>query len=316
MPMNQVQFQQGLSMFEFHERYGSDEKCEAALASARWPDGFRCPRCQESAFRAFRRGRQPYRECAACGYQCSVIAGTIFEATKLPLTRWFMALQLIIQAKNGLSALELMRQLGVSYPSAWLMKHKIMQAMSERESTRQLTGRVEMDDAYLGGERAGGKPGRGSENKVPFVVAVQTTNGGQADRVCMALLPFRREAVAEFAAAHLLRPLSVVSDGLGCFGVLALSGVHERIVTGGGSSSAKLPQFLAVNTFLANLKTAIAGTYHAFKFSKYAARYLADFQYRFNRRYRMHDLLPRLLRTLALNPPRNSAFIGGTEVPC
>ena len=202
-----------------------------------------CPRCPGSASYAFRRGRQPYRQCVGCGYQCSVIAGTIFESTKLPLTRWFMATQLLTQAKNNVSALELMRQLGVSYPSAWLMKHKIMRTMFERESTRQLTGRVEIDDAYLGGERSGGKVGHGPENKFPFVVAVRTTNGGQPDRVCMGAVRFRREAIAQFAAQRLLRPVTVVSDGLGCLSVLADSGVHEPTVTGGGRASAKLPQF-------------------------------------------------------------------------
>ena len=316
MRMNRVQFQPGLSMFEFHERYGTDEKCEAALAAARWPDGFECPRCQARSAYSFRRGRQPYRQCFGCGYQCSVIAGTIFEATKLPLTRWFMALQLLSQAKNNVSALELMRQLGVSYPSAWLMKHKIMEAMRVREDSRQLSGRVELDDAYLGGERSGGKTGRGSENKVPFVVAVQTTNRGEPHRVCMAQLPFRRTALADFAAARLLRPLTVVSDGLDCFTVTADAGVHERVVTGGGKASAKLPQFAAVNTILGNFKTGIAGTYHAFKFGKYAGRYLAEFQYRFNRRYQLHDLLPRLVRALAAAKPRNSTLIRAPEVAC
>jgi len=316
MRMNRVQFQPGLSMFEFHERYGTDAKCEEALAAARWPDGFECPRCQGRSAYSFRRGRQPYRQCFGCGYQCSVIAGTILEATKLPLTRWFMALQLITQAKNNVSALELMRQLGVSYPSAWLMKHKIMEAMRVREDSRQLSGRVELDDAYLGGERSGGKTGRGSENKVPFVVAVQTTNSGEPHRVCMAQLPFRRTALADFAAARLLRPLTVVSDGLDCFTAAADAGVHERIVTGGGAASAKLPQFAAVNTILGNFKTGIAGTYHAFKFAKYAGRYLAEFQYRFNRRYRLHDLLPRLVRALAAAKPRNALLIRTPEVPC
>ena len=180
MRMNRVQFQPGLSMFEFQERYGTEEKCEAALAAARWPEGFRCPRCQGCAAYSFRRGRQPYRQCAGCDYQCSVIAGTILESTKLPLTRWFMAFQLLSQAKNNVAALELMRQLGVSYPSAWLMKHKIMEAMRIREDERRLDGRVELDDAYLGGECSGGKTGRASGNKVPFVVAVQTNLTGSA----------------------------------------------------------------------------------------------------------------------------------------
>lgn len=92
-----------------------------------------------------------------------------------------------------------------------------MEAMRVREDSRQLGGRVELDDAYLGGERSGGKTGRGSENKLPFVVAVRTTDGAEPYRVCMAQLPFRRTALAAFAAARLLRPLTVVSDGLDCF---------------------------------------------------------------------------------------------------
>jgi hypothetical protein len=112
--------------------------------------------------------------CAACDHQCSLTSGTILHHTKLRLSTWFLAMYLISQSKNGISALELKRQLGVSYPTAWLVKHKVMLAMQAAEADRQLHGRVEMDDAYLGGERSGGKPGRGSENKVPFVVAVQT----------------------------------------------------------------------------------------------------------------------------------------------
>ena len=316
MPMNRVQFQPGLSMFEFLQRYGTEDKCEAAVAAARWPQGFACPRCSNSSAYAFRRGRQPYRECAACGYQCSLIAGTMFEASKLALTRWFMAMQLLSQAKNNVAALELRRQLGVSYPTAWLMKHKIMEAMRLREEDRQLHGRVEMDDAYLGGERSGGKTGRGSENKVPFVFAVQTTGDGKPHQVCTAQLPFRRGAIAEFCGNHLLRPLTVVSDGLDCFNVAAQAGVHQRIVTGGGKASVQHPEFQAINILLGNLKTAFAGTYHAFKFGKYAQRYLAEFQFRFNRRYRMHKMLPRILVAMVAAPPRKIALIRAPEVPC
>jgi len=316
MPMNRVQFQPGLSMFEFMERYGSDEKCEAAVAAMRWPRGYRCPHCAGARAWSFRRGRQSYRECAACGYQCSLIAGTIFEASKLPLTRWFMAMQLLSQAKNNVAALELRRQLGVSYPTAWLMKHKIMEAMRLREADRQLHGRVEIDDAYLGGERSGGKTGRGSENKVPFVLAVRTTDSGRPHQVCAAQLPFRRQAVAEFCEHHLARPLTVVSDGLDAFRMAAQAGVHQRIVTGGGKSSAQHPEFKAVNILLGNLKTAITGTYHAFCFGKYAQRYLAEFQFRFNRRYRMHKMLPRMLFALLAAAPCSIRLIRRPEIPC
>jgi hypothetical protein len=82
-------------------------------------------------------------------------------------------MHLLTQSKNNVSALELKRHLGVCYKSPWLMKHKLMEVMRQREDSRQLDGRVEIDDAYLGGERSGGKRGRGSQNKVPFVAAVQ-----------------------------------------------------------------------------------------------------------------------------------------------
>jgi len=316
MAANHVQMQPGLSMFEFLQRYGTEGQCETAVEAARWPSGFVCPRCETRSSYAFRRGGQPYRECTGCGYQCSLIAGTMFQASKLPLTRWFMAMQLLSQAKNNVAALELRRQLGVSYPTAWLLKHKIMEAMRQAESERHLYGRVELDDAYLGGERSGGKPGRGSENKVPFVLAVQTADDGRPHQICTAQLPFRRGAIAEFCDAHLLRPLTVVSDGLDCFTAAARSGVHQRIVTGGGKASVQLPEFASVNILLGNLKTAITGTYHAFEFAKYASRYLAEFQFRFNRRYRMHAMLPRMLRAIVNATPLSTALLRAPEIAC
>ena len=79
-----------------------------------------------------------------------------------------MAIYWIGEAKTGLSALALKRHLGVSYPTAWLIQHKLMQTMTERDARYALCGEVRVDDAYLGGERVGGKAGRGSENKVPL----------------------------------------------------------------------------------------------------------------------------------------------------
>ncbi len=165
MAMNRVQFQRGLSMAEFMDQYGSDAQCEAALVASRWPQGFACPACGGPASCSFRREGRLYWQCASCRHQCSVISGTIFESTKLWLTRWFLAMHLLTQAKNNVSALELKRHLGVSYPTAWLVKHKLMEVMRLREDSRRLTGRVEIDDAHLGGERSGGKTGRGSASR-------------------------------------------------------------------------------------------------------------------------------------------------------
>ena len=88
---------------------------------------------------------------------------------------------------------------------------------------------------------------------------------------------------------------------------------HERIVTGGGAASVKLPQLKAVNTVLSNLKTALTGTYHAFNFAKYAHRYLAEFQYRFNRRFNLATILARLLRAAALTTPQPRPLLRRAE---
>ena len=315
MAMNRVQFQPGLSMAEFMNRYGSDANCEAALVELRWPKGFVCPSCGCSHSSSFRRAGRLYFQCTACRHQCSVISGTIFEATKLPLSRWFLAMHLLTQSKNNVAALELQRHLGVCYKTAWLMKHKLMEVMREREDSRQLEGRVEVDDAYLGGERTGGKVGRGSENKVPFIAAVQTTPDGQPQFVCLRPQPFTNEEVAIFAAHSIAPTATVVSDGLWCFGAVKIVGAeHERVVTGGGKSSARLPQFRAVNTFLGNLKRSLGGTYHAFDFAKYAPRYIAEAQYRFNRRFNLRSILVRLLRAARLTIPTSAAAIRVAEV--
>ena len=127
-------------------------------------------------------GRGLY-QCNRCKKQTSPTAGTIFHATKLPLTLWFAAIHLIVTAKNGISSVELGRRLGVKQPTAWAVKHKIMAVMARREGETPLTGRVEMDDAYLGGVRSGGKRGRGAAGKTPFVAAVSTSPEGRPRHV-------------------------------------------------------------------------------------------------------------------------------------
>ena len=228
MAQYRVQYQRGLSMPEFFDAYGSVEQCEALVRGWRWPEGFSCPRCQGSWHSEFRRQDRLYFQCSGCRYQCSLLSGTVFESSKLPLPTWFLAMHLMTQAKNNVSALELKRHLGVSYPTAWLLKHKLMQVMVDREQWRRLTGRVEIDDAYLGGEVQGAKAGRGSPNKIPFVVAVQTTESGQAILMCLSQRPFTKESIQDFAQRSLAAPATLVSDGLGCFTAVRGMGIlHE-----------------------------------------------------------------------------------------
>ena len=214
------------------------------------------------------------------------------------------------QAKNNVAGLELARHLGVCYRTAWLIKHKIMEVMRQREEGRQLTGRIEMDDAYLGGERHGGCAGRGSENKVSFVAAVQTTETGRPQLVCFSKRTFTKESLRKFMFTSIALPATVVSDGLNCFTVAQELGiVHHRTVTGSGRASVEVERHWAVNTVLGNLKTAMTGIYHAIKFAKYARHYFAEVQYRFNRRYDLRAILARLVRAAAATPAKNETEI-------
>ena len=317
MAMNKVQYQHGLPMLEFFDTYGSQEQCEALIREWRWPQGFLCPRCAQTWHSEFRRSSRLYFQCSGCRYQCSLLSGTIFESSKLALPKWFVAMHLITQAKNSVSALELKRHLGVSYPTAWMMKHKVMEVMRQREASRQLTGRVEIDDAYLGGEVRGGKAGRGSPNKVAFVAAVQTTESGAPILMCLSKRPFTKESIEDFAERSLAAPATLVCDGLGCFTAVRGRGIlHEQHITGGGAASVEHPSFLAVNTILGNLKTALAGTYHAFGFAKYAHRYLAQVQYLFNRRFDLRAILQRLARDACTTHPCPLEAIRAAESSC
>jgi len=280
MAINQVQMQPGLSLVEFMQRYGSQSQCEQALATARWPNGFVCPACRSNLHTRFERDDRGYWQCRRCRHQTTVTAGTIFASSKLALTTWFLAMHLLTQAKNNVSALELRRQLGVNWRTAWRIKHKLMQVMLERESRRQLSGRVEIDDAYLGGERTAepGKAGRGSPNKVPFVIAVSTLDQDKPHQVVLHCTSFTTENIRDWANASLCGDTETVSDGLLAFRALREEvASHHVIITGSGRAAAQHPEFRWVNTLLGNLKTAINGTYHGFKFAKYAPREVVEY---------------------------------------
>jgi hypothetical protein len=256
-------------------------------------------------------------QCRACRRQTSLIAGTLFQDTKLALTVWFLAIYLVSQAKTGLSALALKRYLGVSYPTAWLVHHKLMQAMVEREAGYVLSGKVEVDDAYLGGELSGGTAGRGSENKVPFVAAVSLDPAGHPLRAKLTPVPgFTLKAIAAWANAHLSPGSCVVSDGLACFVGVGEAGCQHLPIVVGGRKPKDLPDFHWVNTVLGNVKTGTTGAYHAFDFAKYAERYLGAIAYRFNRRFRLDTLPQRLLVAAVAIGPRREAWLRQAATPC
>ena len=189
--------------------------------------------------------------------------------------------------------------------------------MAQRDSVHRLGGHVQLDDAYLGGELAGGKSGRGSQNKVPFVAAVSMSDEGRSRFVKLTpVAGFTHEAIKHWADAHLHPGACVASDGLACFTAVRQAGCEHQPTVVGDAKPRELPQFKWVNTVLSNLKTSLSGTHHAFKFTKYAAAYLAGFSYRFNRRFDLRGLLGRLVIDVANTHPHPRRVIRAAETRC
>ena len=301
MARNVVQFQKGLSEPAYEQQYGTEEQCRAMVIASRWPHGFECPACGATRHCVVTTRR--LYQCAKCRRQTSPTAGTIFASTHLPLRLWFRAMYHLTQTKQGISSVELGRRLGVTQSTAWKIKHKLAQVMLERDAAKRLNGRVEIDDAYLGGERSGGKRGRGAPGKTPFVAAVETTEEGKPVR-----LKLRR--VTSFCNLDLgvrqTQPRSKLRRRQrwpSVFRRVADAGcAHQVVKTGSGPAAAQTPAFKWVNTALGNIKAAITGTYRAIN-SKHVPRYLAEFEYRFNRRYDLAAMIPRLTWAAVRTPP-------------
>ena len=300
MPRNLVQFQKGMSDADFDRLYGTEHQCRQALTVWRWPRGFACPVCGGNKHSVIE--TRALFQCTACRAQISLTAGTIFHSTKLPLKIWFRAMYHITQSKGGISSLELARRLGVTQNTAWKISHKLMQVMHEREAEKPLAGRVEMDDAYIGGRRKG-KRGRGAVGKVPFVAAVETTDEGKPLR--MKLHPvsgFTSLAISGLASSVLAGGCKVVTDGLPCFAAVTLQGFTHIPVKTSRNTSERDSTFKWVNTVLGNVKSALIGTYRAIS-GKHVSRYLSSFAYRFNRRFSLQDMFARFAYVALRTPP-------------
>lgn len=299
---NPVQFQKGYSLVEFMKDFGSEAQCREALFQWRWPKGYICPDCGSSSYCAL--NTRPVYQCNHCHHQHSLTSGTIFDSTKLPLTIWFLAIYLLTQAKTGFSALALHRQLGVSYNTAWSIKHKLMQVMKERDDRKPLTGVIQLDDVYWGGECRGGKRGRGSPHKTPFITAVSVNQQGHPVAMNMNVVEgFRKGEIKRWAQHHLSPGSHVVSDGLACFSAVKQAQCqHTSIVTGGGPGCVTLENFTWVNTTIGNIKRSINGVYHSIS-PRHLPRYLAEFCYRYNRRFKLEDMVARFSYIAVRTPP-------------
>lgn len=157
------------TIFEFEQRFATEQSCRDYLFQIRWPDGFCCPRCGHR--KAWYTKRNLYR-CEHCDFQVSITAGTIFQSTRKSLRLWFRAMWYVTNQKNGVNALGLQRALGLTrYETVWTWLHKLRVAMV-RPGGDRLSGTVEVDETYIGGKKSG-KRGRGAAGKTLVMIAVE-----------------------------------------------------------------------------------------------------------------------------------------------
>jgi transposase-like protein len=268
------------NLTELEASFATEEACRAYLTRLRWPEGFRCPRCGLGKAWPV---RGVLLECGGCGCQTSVTAGTIFQDTRTPLPVWFRAMWWMTTQKNGASALGLQRVLGLkSYETAWAWLHKLRRAMV-RPGRDLLSGRVEVDETYLGGLEEGLR-GRLIEEKALIVIAVQEDGMGIgrirmrqiADASAQSLEPFLLDSIERGSILH--------TDGWsGYSGVTAQGYVHEVTIIKRSKKTASelLPR---VHRVISLLKRWLMGTHQGALSHKHLDYYLDEFTFRFNRR--------------------------------
>jgi transposase-like protein len=303
MAKNSVQFQKGYSLPKFLKAYGSEEKCREKLFKYRWSEGFQCPKCGHTHYYELKT-RQLF-QCTRCRHQCSITSGTIFDSSKLPLPTWFLAIYLITQAKEGMSALSLRRFLGISVNAAFKMKHKLQHVMKNADDQLVLEGFIELDNVYWGGKKSGGKRGRGAPGKTPFLAAVSRNEQGHPIHMRMSKInAFNSSEVTFWSQKHLHPDAVVISDAFNPFNCLSdLVAFHGKIKTSGIYENPDNRIFHWVNTMISNVKRAIHGTYHSIS-SKHLPRYLAEFCFRFNNRFYIGAMIGNLIKHAANTKPR------------
>ena len=291
------------SFQEWTQRFGTERACLEAAARVRWRDGFRCPRCGHD--RAYVLERHAIRQCRECAFQASPTAGTLFENTRLPLTKWFAAIYLATADKGGISAERLRKMIGVTWRTAQLMLDKIRRAMADRDRNYVLGVRedehVELDDAFVGGRTRGGKRGRGAEGKRPVLVAVEHRSNKRAGFLALKAVDSVDGDTVRSFRSRLGDGLRIRTDGWKAYGILNLEeGLEvESRATPAEAVDEWLPK---VHTSIANLKRFLLGTFHGVSSPK-LQKYLDEFVYRHNRRFWEPQLPHRLLAHCANHRP-------------
>jgi hypothetical protein len=297
------------SLIEVRAQFGTEEQCLAYLEFMRWPEGVRCVKCGSDKISKFRtngstRTRKSRRtgeiktvdvparylyECLnqECGHQFSATANTVFNDTHLPLSQWLMAVALMVNAKKGLSAKQMERDLGVSYPTAWYLCHRIRKAM-EDGSPGLLTGTVEADETYIGG-KYDRRRHREPHEKQGVVGFVQRGDANQSSRV--RAFPIRTNSATVLTGAvtnNVSTSADVfITDEWGGYKKVGRQYRHETVkhiaLEYVRKGDPRQIHTNSIENFWSLFKRGLIGSYHKVSV-KHLHRYLDEFSFRFNNR--------------------------------
>lgn len=261
---------------QFNKDFPDDDACLGYIFYQRYGKNYECPKCYKHGFYKVKE-RKCYA-CAWCGCQIHPLANTIFHKSATSLRDWFFAVFLMSTSKNGVSAKEIQRHLGVTYKTAWRIQKQIRKLMDTNGD--KLKGTLEIDDAYIGGKRKG-KRGRGAEGKTPVLGIVERKGGIQAKVVdnlkASTLLPIIEDNVDK-------NSYLITDDFSSYIGARKLGLKHDVIKH---SIKEYVRNNIHVNTlegFWSQLKRSINGTYHSVSF-KHLQSYVDEFAFRYNYRF-------------------------------
>jgi len=263
---------------EFKNRFNTEDACFLYLEALRWPDGFRCPNCEHNEAWQTKRGLY---QCKRCRRQTSITAGTIFHDSRKPMRLWFEAMWHITSQKFGANALGLQRVLSLgSYHTAWKWLHKLRRAMV-RPGRELLSGTVEVDETYIGGERPG-KRGRGADNKTLVIIAVEDKSGMMSKGRGIGRIRLKRiedassNSLIDFIKMNVTAGSVIRTDGWLGYEPLKRNG-YEHIID--GSKNLTIAHLVA-----ALVKRWLLGTYQGAINPDHLDYYLDEYTFRFNRR--------------------------------
>ena len=287
---------QAFSVKEFFARFPDDDACLAHIMNVRYGLRHPCDKCLNLA--TFHKlANRPAYSCAHCGHHVYPCAGTIFQDSHTSLQIWFYAIYLFVTTRHGVSGKELQRTLGVTYKTAWRIGQQIRTLMSKADGFEILQGHVELDEAYVGGKRSGGKRGRGAPGKT--IVMGLAERGGRIETV---VIPDVKTATLKGVVTDTVAPGSIVStDELVSYGLLSGDGYQHGQVKHAEKDYAhydfRLDTVVSTNhveSFWKLFKASVRST-HIHISALHMQKYLDEFTFRSNHREMVNGMFDLLI---------------------